>query len=221
VESKSAPHGIASAEPGRAAFGRSIRRLRDRTGGIPGNERLTAATAVVLLLMLAAEGVTIAFMGQLLSVHILIGIALIPPVLVKLGSTGYRFARYYMNNAAYRAKGAPHWLLRATAPFTVILTLLVLGSGVALLLHGPDSGSLLLLHKVSFFVWLGFMGIHVLGHMLHLPRVASADWRRSAPEAQVAGSTGRIALVAASVAAGLAIGVASLSLAGPWLNFHG
>jgi hypothetical protein len=210
-----------STEPGRAAFGRSTRRLRGRTGGIVGNERLTAATAVVLLLMLAVEGVTIAFMGQLLSVHILVGIALIPPVLVKLGSTGYRFARYYMNDATYRAKGAPPWVLRATAPFTVVLTLMVLGTGVALLLHGPDAGTLLLLHKVSFFVWLAFMGIQVVGDMLHLPRLAAADWRRAAPEAQVAGSTGRITLVAAAVAAGLVIGAASLALAGPWLSFHG
>jgi hypothetical protein len=192
-----------------------------RLGGIAGNERLTAATAVVLLGLLAAEGVTIAFIGQLLGEHIFIGVALIPPVLLKLASTGYRFARYYTNHPVYRARGAPPLILRATAPFTVILTMLVLASGVVLLLHGPDTGKLLLIHKVCFFAWLGFMSVHVLGHVLRLPGLAAADWRRAAPEATVAGSSARIVLVAAAVAAGLAVGAASLSLAGPWLGFHG
>ena len=197
------------------------RRVRDRTGGIAGNERLTAATAVVLLVMLAAEGITIAFVGPLLEEHILIGIALIPPVLLKLGSTGYRFVRYYTKDPVYRARGAPPLILRVSAPFTVGLTVLVLASGVALLVHGPDTGRLLLIHKVSFFLWFGVMTIHVLGHVLRLPSLATADWRRAAPEAAVAGSTARIVVVAAAIAAGLAIGAASLSLAGPWLTFNG
>lgn len=196
-------------------------RISGRTGGIAGNERLTAATAVVLLVMLVAEGVTIALVGPLLQEHILIGVALIPPVLLKLGSTGYRFIRYYTNNAVYTARGAPPLILRVSAPFTVGLTVLVLASGVALLVHGPDTGRLLLIHKVSFFAWFGFMTVHVLGHVFRVPSLASADWRRAAPEAAVAGSTARIVLVAAAVAAGLAIGAASLSLAGPWLTFNG
>jgi hypothetical protein len=39
--------------------------------GPAGNERLTAATAVALILMLAIEGVTIVFLRQLLSVSLL------------------------------------------------------------------------------------------------------------------------------------------------------
>lgn len=201
----------------RGPLGDLLHRLRARTGGIEGNERLTASTAIVLLAMLAAEGVTIAFIGQLLGAHIFIGVALIPPVLLKLGSTGYRFARYYTGNRAYRARGAPPLILRAAAPFTIVLTLLVLASGVALLFHGPDSGGLLLLHKVSFFVWLGFMGVHVLGHILEVPRAAAADWRRARPEAAVAGSSMRIALLGVALAAGVAVGAASLFLAGSWL----
>jgi hypothetical protein len=176
---------------------------------------------VVLLVMLAAEGITIAFVGPLLEEHILIGVALIPPVLLKLGSTGYRFVRYYTSDGAYRARGAPPLILRVSAPFTVGLTVLVLASGVALLVHGPDTGRLLLIHKASFFVWFGFMTVHVLGHVLRLPSLAAADWRRAAPQAAVAGSTARIVVVAAVIAAGLAIGAASLSLAGPWLAFNG
>jgi hypothetical protein len=199
----------------------AIRRLGNRTGGIAGNERLTAATAAVLLAMLAAEGVTIVFIGPLLGPHILIGVALIPPVLLKLASTGYRFARYYLRASSYRARGAPPLILRATAPFLIAFTALVLATGVALLIHGPDTGRLLLLHKVAFFGWFGFMTLHVLGHVLRVPSLASADWRRSTPQAAVAGSTLRIVLVAAAVAVGLVIGAASLSLAGSWLSFNG
>ncbi len=44
-------------------------------------------------------------MHGLLVAHMFIGLVLIPPVLLKLGSTGYRFARYYTGAPAYRAKG--------------------------------------------------------------------------------------------------------------------
>jgi hypothetical protein len=67
----------------------------ERLGGTEGNEILTNATAVVLTLLLIAEGVTILLIGDLLSAHMFIGMVLIGPVLLKLGSTGYRFARYY------------------------------------------------------------------------------------------------------------------------------
>ena len=46
-------------------------------------------------------------MGGLVSAHMFIGMVLIPPVLLKLASTGYRFVRYYTGSQAYRAKGPP------------------------------------------------------------------------------------------------------------------
>ena len=70
----------------------------DRTDG---NTRLTATTAVVLLVLLAGEGVTILSIRPLLSAHIVIGLLLIPPVALKLASVGYRFVRYYTGDAAY------------------------------------------------------------------------------------------------------------------------
>jgi hypothetical protein len=42
---------------------------RDTTGGADGNERLTAATGSVLLVLFAAEGVTIVAVRQLLTLH--------------------------------------------------------------------------------------------------------------------------------------------------------
>ena len=64
-----------------------------RSGSAEGNERLTAATAAVLVVLLAVEGVTILFLRPLLSVHVFVGMLLVPPVALKLGSTAYRFGR--------------------------------------------------------------------------------------------------------------------------------
>ena len=75
--------------------------------GVAGNARLTGGVAAALLVLLAAEGATIPFIGQLLGPHIFIGMLLIPPILLKLASTGYRFARYYSGNPPFVRKGRP------------------------------------------------------------------------------------------------------------------
>src|SRR3954469_13445077 len=83
-----------------------LRERRDRFGGTEGNELLTSAIAVVLTGLLGAEGITVVNMRGLVSVHMFIGLVLIPPVLLKLASTGYRFARYYGGGRGYSVKGA-------------------------------------------------------------------------------------------------------------------
>src|SRR6478672_4256990 len=98
----------------------------DRFGGPEGNEVLTAAVAAVLTLLLIVEGITIIFIGGLLSVHMFIGLVLVPPVLLKLGSTGYRFVRYYTGSRPYREKGPPALPLRLMAPILVVTTVGVL-----------------------------------------------------------------------------------------------
>ena len=72
-----------------------------RLGGPDGNERLTAAVAVVLVVLLAVEGATSLRIGQLLRVHMFVGTLLVPVVVLKLASTGWRFLRYYAGSAAY------------------------------------------------------------------------------------------------------------------------
>jgi hypothetical protein len=70
----------------------------------------------VLLVLLAAEGLTILRVRSLLSVHVLIGTVLVPPVLLKVGSTGHHLARYYLGSPAYRRKGPPPPVLRLLRP---------------------------------------------------------------------------------------------------------
>jgi hypothetical protein len=150
--------------PGRVA--------RRADAGVAANARLTASNAVVLLVLLAAEGVTILRVRELLTPHVFIGMVLVPPVLLKVASTGWRFARYYRGVPAYRRNGPPPLLLRLLGPAVVILTVVLLASGVGLLLAGSSWLPLLLkVHKASFVLWFGAMTIHVLGHLGEVFRV--------------------------------------------------
>lgn len=196
--------------PGREA-------VRTRRDGVAGNGRLTAALAAILLVLLAAEGATIPWIGQLRIEHILIGLLLLGPVAAKLASTGYRFARYYVGTPAYVSKGPPPAALRLLAPGVVFTTVALFGTGVALLLAGEPSGQLVFLHKASFIAWFALMTVHVLGHLLEVPGQALADWRRGgALEARLAGAGMRLAAVATALAAGVAIAVLGVSAAGSW-----
>ena len=111
-------------------------------GGPQGNRNLTALLGAVLLVGIVVELATLALgLQQTLTVHIAVGVALIPLVAVKLASTGWRMVRYYTRTPAYRAEGPPRPLLRGIAPLVVGSTLALLASGVGLVVAGPNSSS--------------------------------------------------------------------------------
>jgi hypothetical protein len=184
-----------------------------REDGVAANGSLTAALGALLLVLLATEGATIPFIGQLREAHILIGMLLLGPVAAKLASTGYRFARHYPGAPAYRRKGPPQIALRLLAPGVVFTTVALFGTGIALLLVGPN-GDLSFLHKVSFIAWFALMTVHVLGHVLELPGPLLADLGRRGT--RLAGGGLRLAAIAAALAAGLGLALLSLSAAGSW-----
>jgi hypothetical protein len=185
---------------------------------VAGNARLTSANAVVLLVPLAAAGVTVLRVRELLSPHVFLGMVLIPPVLVKVGSTMWRFARYYGGAPAYRSKGPPPVLLRLLGPVVVILTLVLLFSGVGLLLVSRSWLPLLLeVHKASFVLWFGAMTVHVLGHLGEVVRLAPRDWLRRTRR-EVTGAGTRQWLIAASLVIGVMLGFLLLSHVGHWLS---
>ena len=97
--------------------------------GVDGNARLTGAVGALLFVLLFVEGVTILRIRQLIGVHVFVGLLLVPPVLLKTGSTVYRFYRYYTGSGPYVRKGPPHPLLRLAGPFVILLTLILFGSG--------------------------------------------------------------------------------------------
>jgi len=210
-------------------------------GGTTGNELLTTATGIVLLVLLAVIGVTLLRLRSLLWVHLFVGMLLIGPVALKMASTGYRFVCYYTANPRYRRKGPPPAPLRMIAPIVVVSTVAVLLSGVLLLLIGPSSRDTLLpIHKVSFIVWAIFTSLHVLGH---LPEVAAAvglggetvskvnvlvalegstesrdlsAWE--APNTAVAGRAGRGLSLAGALTGGAVLAIVLIPQFGPWLH---
>ena len=188
-------------------------------GGTDGNEILTSAVAVVLTGLLIVEGITLLQMRPLLSVHMFVGLMLVPPVLLKLGSTGYRFVRYYTGSAEYRAKGPPLLPLRMLAPVLVLTTVGVLASGVWLMALGHRSDQVLLLHKALFIVWGVLFGVHFLAYLPRVVRSLRADWG-TARRLQVPGSGLRGFLVACSVAGGLGLALALLSTIDVWHGRH-
>lgn len=193
-------------------------RARPSSGGAEGNERLTGATGAVLLVLLAVEGATILQLRTLLPVHILVGIALIPPVALKLGSTGWRFLRYYLGTHEYRVKGPPGAFLRfLVAPLVVWSTLVLFGTGVALIALGPRGGIVLGLHKASFVIWFGSMAVHVLAHVLKVPRLTVADFRRGE---RLGGARARAGAVLAALALGALVAAATYPSARPWVHWE-
>jgi hypothetical protein len=192
-----------------------------RSGGVDGNERLTAATAVVLVVLLAALGVTILSIGPLIWWHVLLGMLLIPPVLLKLGSTGWRFVRYYARSPEYVRRGPPLRPLRLLAPLVIAATLAVFATGVALLVVGPAGGILVGLHKASFVVWFVVTAIHVLAHLRSIPRLAVADWQRRplSRGRRVPGIGRRRLLLAGSIVVGAILALATVRYAQPWVHF--
>jgi hypothetical protein len=180
-------------------------------GGTDGNERLTANTAVVLIVLLAVEGATLLSLRSLLPVHVFVGMLLIPPVALKLASTGYRFLRYYRRAPEYVAKGPPLLVMRMlVAPLAVATTVALFASGVALIVLGPRSDGVLTIHKASFILWVGAISIHVLAYVRRLPPLLRRD---STP-----GLVLRAAVVGGALMAGVLLAVATYPLADPWFD---
>jgi hypothetical protein len=185
--------------------------------GVEANARLTSSVALLLLILLAAEGLTLPAIRALLRPHVYIGFALIPPVALKVGSTLYRFARYYTRAPAYRQKGPPPTLLRMLGPVVVLSTVLLLASGVALLFFTATwQQRMLTLHKASFILWFGAMTVHVVAHIVETAQLGPRDWlrqgNRSLPMA-----AGRRWIIAASVLGGALLGAWGLGHIGGWV----
>jgi hypothetical protein len=198
-------------EPRRtAALGRP-----DRFGGTEGNEILTSVTGVVLAGLVVAEGFTIVDIRGLVTMHMFIGMVLIPPVLLKLASTGYRFARYYTRSRSYRTKGPPPLPLRLLAPVLVASTIVVLATGVLLLVAGRKSGTVLLIHQASFVVFAVVFAAHFLAYVPRVVRSLRTDWGAARRQA-VPGAGVRGMLLAAALGGGAALAVSLLPVMNAW-----
>lgn len=213
-------------------------------GGTDGNRLLTTQAGAILIVLLLVLGISIVRIGQLLSVHLFVGMMLIPVVALKLSGAGYRFVRYYTFDPSYRRAGPPAPILRAIAPIVVLSTVVLFLTGVILLVDGPGArGILSELHKLSFFVWIAFTALHVIGHIGEIPGALSTRWegsltgltteirslpgmRRVVPaeespewDASGTGRAGRLLSLLGALVAGTVLALLSIHLwFGPWLS---
>jgi hypothetical protein len=207
------------------AIGRSHRRdpVMGAAGGPAGNARLTAWIGAVLLVLFAVEGVTLLNIRSLITWHLIVGVVLIPPALLKTASTGWRIVRYYTGSRPYRQAGPPPMLLRMLGPLVVVATLAVLASGTALVVIGPAASrrpllgtagravDAVLIHKATFVVWFGVTALHVVGRLLPALRLTLPSRASAVP-----GRFWRGSVIVLTMFAAVAAGVVVLAAAGPW-----
>jgi hypothetical protein len=187
------------------------------TSGVDANERLTSLTGGLLVVLLALLGITVLSVRSLLPQHFLLGFLIIPPLALKMASTGYRFARYYTGDPLYRRAGPPQLLMRLLAPLVVVSTVAIFATGLELWFFGLRFGSIWVeAHKLSFMVWLPVTGVHVLGHLGPTGRAAAAEFSSS----PFAHAMTRRSLVVGSVVAGVVLAIASLTYASPFIFFR-
>jgi hypothetical protein len=183
-----------------------------------GNERLTAMTGAVLLVLFVAECLTLLNLGRLLTLHFFLGMLLLGPVGLKVGSVLWRFTRYYTGSAAYVRRGPPGPVQRVTGPFVVLTTLAVLGTGIMLLIEGggPNGGGQWIQwHHMSFLLWALVILIHLASYVPRLPRILSGQPAERA-RTVLAARTTRWLLLCGSLALGLGLAFATYHLSAQW-----
>jgi membrane-associated phospholipid phosphatase len=181
--------------------------------GVEGNRRLTALAGALLVPVLLAVILSGLLFGSSPALHFFAGFVAIPLTVLKLGSTGWRFAGYYLHRSQrYRAAGPPAIAPRVLAPLLVVSALVAFATGVALFAEGTTHGTLATLHTDSAVVFIVVVLAHVAIH-------ARTAWVESASE--VGGTpavrgwgTRRATLIAVTVAA-VAL-AAGLTFAYPW-----
>jgi hypothetical protein len=195
-----------------------------RTGGPAGNARLTAWAGLLLLAGFIAEMFTLLSLQSMLGAHILIGAVLIPLVVLKTATTGWRIARYYLGSDAYRTAGPPPLLLRVLGPLVVLTGLAVLGSGLALIPLGNASFNTIVtvvgqridaltIHKLCFVLWLVVTGAHVLARTIPALQLTTVRRERHLP-----GRLARTAVIVVTLAASVVTGVIVMNLPTDWSN---
>ncbi len=198
-----------------------------RTGGPAGNAALTAWTGLVLLVLSAAEVLTLVDVRGLISWHVAVGALLVPPALMKTATTGWRVLRYYLGHAPYVEAGPPPMVLRLLGPLVVVSTLGLLGSGILLVLLGQDTSqqnivtalglgvSWVSVHQGFFAVWCVATGLHLLGRIVPALRISFGPERVT----RLPGTWVRAALVVACAVLAVALAVTLVHADGSWHGF--
>jgi membrane-associated phospholipid phosphatase len=180
--------------------------------GVEGNRRLTSVVGFVQIGLLAVVILSGVVFGSVPVLHLFAGFVAIPLTVLKLGSTGYRAASYYLGRGPYRSAGPPTVIPRLLSPLLVISAVIAFATGVALFAMGTTHGTVATLHTDSAVVFIVLVLAHVAVH-------ARSAWSRSAAELNAApavrGSNARWATLLAVAVVGLVL-AAGLTIAYPW-----
>lgn len=196
-----------------------------RTGGAEleagpaGNQELTTVTGAVLLILLSAEVLTTLLMGSLLGLHFFLGMVLIGPICLKVGSTVWRFTRYYTGSAPYVRRGPPPMPQRVLGPLLILTSVGVLGTGVMLAIGGP-SFAWQKLHQRLFYLWLIVVIIHVIHYLPKLPQLLASHPAGRALRVMTGGRQ-RWLLLTGSLIVGLLLAMLTYHLRAKWGNWGG
>lgn len=191
---------------------RGGRAPREGDRRVEGNARLTASTGAVLLVLFAVQvGTVVVSVRSHVTFHVVVGLLLVPPLLVKIVSVSSRFLGYYRRDPAYRRKGPPTPALRLLGPLLLAVTIVLFVSGIILVVaptaFGGPRGVMFHVHDVSFYLWLLLVIGHLVGHRHDVRRLATADWARrtrfTVPRAPL-----RQAVLLVSLATGVALALA-------------
>jgi hypothetical protein len=184
---------------------------------VAANSRLTAMSAIVLSALFCIQITTVVLgVKSVLTLHVVIGLLLVPPLLVKIGSVSWRFIKYYQHDPAFRQKGPPTPVMRLLSPLLLLVTVVLFVSGIVLLL-APScfGGSMRQIHGGSFFIWLLLVLVHVVAHAKDIRRVAPRDWVHHSRQA-VPGALVRQMVVLGSLAVGLVLALTLVSRVGTY-----
>jgi hypothetical protein len=181
---------------------------------VAANERLTALNGALLFMLLLALAVTVLFIRPLLTAHYAVGIALIPPLALKLCSTGLKFVRYYGHDPEFRLTGPPPLVLRfIDAPLLVGSAAVVMVSGLDLWAFGARFGTWWLsLHTASAVVFMAAVFVHLLSHLRRSATVVAEDASKLPPERALY----RRSIVLGCAILAIVLGLAALTYASPF-----
>jgi len=117
----------------------------------------------------------------------------------------------------YREKGPPHPLLRVLGPLVVVSSVALLGTGIALILVGPEgSDGLLVVHQTCFWVWVAMLAVHLVGHLWETVVTSWTEVRSSLHGRAARQRRWRYLAIALALVLGVGAAAALLPTAAPW-----
>jgi|GEM_PF-1809769 len=170
--------------------------------------RGSALFGTALAILFVVEVLTVPIMSHAIAWHIAVGLIAVPLLVGKLTYSSLRFIGYYRGDERYRQAGVPWFPLRVLAPFLVITTVLVIGSGVELDVAGPTSFSATFLAPAHFLlsvVWFLLMAFHVAAYFNRAARSTMKDMSYRLTKPRPTSSRSRVTIFLVALALGIVL----------------